>query len=40
MAIDDQVALGTVFVVADFRGEQRRIGELGKALAEKAAHPA
>src|SRR6202049_4984918 len=35
MAIDDQIAIGTVLVLTDFRGDQWRLGDLGKPLGQK-----
>src|SRR5438270_11817545 len=35
MPVDDQIAIGTVLVLADFGCDQRRFRQLGKALAEE-----
>ena len=37
MAVDDEVAVGAVLVLADLGGEQRRLRQLGKALGEEGA---
>src|SRR5438045_60143 len=37
MAIDDQISVGTVFVLADFALDERRFRELGKTFGEKVA---
>src|SRR3954452_6797947 len=37
MAIDDEIAVGAVLVLADFRRQQRRLRELREALAEELA---